>query len=636
MGNKIQLTVAEALVKFLNQQYYFVDGKTEPFVKGVFHIFGHGNVLGIGEVLSREPGHLEIYQGKNEQGMAQAAIAYAKETLRRQIFAVTTSVGPGAANLVTAAGTALANNLPVLFLPGDTFATRQPDPVLQQIEQETSHSITTNDALKPVSRYWDRVNRPEQLMTALIKGFEVLTDPVRSGPVTIAIPQDVAGESYAFPEEFFSKRIHYFDRRTPTEREVETAAQLIKQSSFPVLLVGGGAKYSGASEIIERISERHCIPVVETQAGKSTLTSDWQNNLGGAGVTGTLSANKGLKQADLIIGVGTRYTDFTTSSKTAFSSKTTFLNINVSRTQSYKLDGHAVVADAKAALEKIADRLDSYHTGLEMTISELKREWLQERNRLSQIDFTNESVKPEIKGHMTQEDFAKFEEALDTRLAQTTALIELNRLLADNSIVVAAAGSLPGDMERLWESKQKNTYNMEYGYSTMGYEVAGAFGAKIAHPDKEVYALLGDGSFNMLHSELISSIQYGKKINLLLFDNAGFGCINNLQMANGGLNFGTELTKTDGSVMALDFAKVAEGYGAVSYTVNTIEQLQEAFADSLKQDVSTVIHIKVLPKTMTDGYESWWNVGVNTRPENKHTAPYYLDKQKKLNKARQY
>lgn len=351
MKKTIRLTTAQALVRFLNQQYLSVDGKESLFVDGVFHIFGHGNVLGIGQALEQNPGSLKIIQGKNEQGMAQAAIAFSKEKLRRKIFAVTTSVGPGAANLVTAAGTALANNLPVLLLPGDTFASRQPDPVLQQIEQESSAGITTNDALKPVSRYWDRITRPEQVMSSLIRAFEVLTNPVTAGPVTICLAQDVEGEAYDYPAEFFNKRVHYLDRKAPTERELIGAIELIRNSKKPLIIVGGGAKYSDCREELMTISEKFGIPLVETQAGKSTVEAAFKNNLGGIGVTGTLAANKAAHVADLVIGVGTRYTDFTTGSKSIFANEEKqFLSINVSRMQAYKLDSFQVVADAKETL----------------------------------------------------------------------------------------------------------------------------------------------------------------------------------------------------------------------------------------------------------------------------------------------
>ncbi|AFI30636.1 MULTISPECIES: 3D-(3,5/4)-trihydroxycyclohexane-1,2-dione acylhydrolase (decyclizing) [unclassified Bacillus (in: firmicutes)] len=637
MGKKIRLTTAQALIKFLNQQYIHVDGKEEPFVEGIFTIFGHGNVLGIGQALEQDAGHLKVYQGKNEQGMAHAAMAYSKQMLRRKIYAVSTSVGPGAANLVAAAGTALANNIPVLLIPADTFATRQPDPVLQQMEQEYSAAITTNDALKPVSRYWDRITRPEQLMSSLLRAFEVMTDPAKAGPATICISQDVEGEAYDFDESFFVKRVHYIDRMQPSERELQGAAELIKSSKKPVILVGGGAKYSGARDELVAISEAYNIPLVETQAGKSTVEADFANNLGGMGITGTLAANKAARQADLIIGIGTRYTDFATSSKTAFDfDKAKFLNINVSRMQAYKLDAFQVVADAKVTLSKLHGLLAGYESVFGTTIRELKDEWLAERERLSKVTFKREAFDPEIKHHFSQEVLNEYADALNTELPQTTALLTINETIPEDSVIICSAGSLPGDLQRLWHSNVPNTYHLEYGYSCMGYEVSGTLGLKLAHPDREVYSIVGDGSFLMLHSELITAIQYNKKINVLLFDNSGFGCINNLQMDHGSGSYYCEFRTDDNQILNVDYAKVAEGYGAKTYRANTVEELKAALEDAKKQEVSTLIEMKVLPKTMTDGYDSWWHVGVAEVSEQESVQKAYEAKEKKLESAKQY
>ncbi|MEC1681469.1 3D-(3,5/4)-trihydroxycyclohexane-1,2-dione acylhydrolase (decyclizing) [Bacillus mojavensis] len=637
MGKKIRLTTAQALIKFLNQQYIHVDGKEEPFVEGIFTIFGHGNVLGIGQALEQDAGHLKVYQGKNEQGMAHAAMAYSKQMLRRKIYAVSTSVGPGAANLVAAAGTALANNIPVLLIPADTFATRQPDPVLQQMEQEYSAAVTTNDALKPVSRYWDRVTRPEQLMSSLLRAFEVMTDPAKAGPATICISQDVEGEAYDFDESFFVKRVHYIDRMQPSERELQGAAELIKASKNPVILVGGGAKYSGARDELVAISEAYDIPLVETQAGKSTVEADFPNNLGGMGITGTLAANKAARQADLIIGIGTRYTDFATSSKTAFDfDKAKFLNINVSRMQAYKLDAFQVVADAKVTLGKLHGLLEGYKSEFGSTIKELKDEWLAERERLSKVTFKREAFDPEIKHHFSQEVLNEYADALNTELPQTTALLTINETIPEDSVIICSAGSLPGDLQRLWHSNVPNTYHLEYGYSCMGYEVSGTLGLKLAHPDREVYSIVGDGSFLMLHSELITAIQYNKKINVLLFDNSGFGCINNLQMDHGSGSYYCEFRTDDNQILNVDYAKVAEGYGAKTYRANTVEELKAALEDAKRQDVSTLIEMKVLPKTMTDGYDSWWHVGVAEVSEQESVQKAYEAKEKMLESAKQY
>ncbi|AXY39741.1 3D-(3,5/4)-trihydroxycyclohexane-1,2-dione acylhydrolase (decyclizing) [Bacillus velezensis] len=637
MGKTIRLTTAQALIQFLNRQYIHVDGKEEPFVEGIFTIFGHGNVLGIGQALEQDAGHLKVYQGKNEQGMAHAAMAYSKQMLRRKIYAVSTSVGPGAANLTAAAGTALANHIPVLLLPADTFATRQPDPVLQQVEQEYSAAVTTNDALKPVSRYWDRITRPEQLMSSLIRAFEVMTDPAKAGPATICISQDVEGEAFDFDESFFEKRVHYIDRMQPSERELKGAAERIKESSRPVILVGGGAKYSGAREELIALSETYGIPLVETQAGKSTVEADFANNLGGMGITGTLAANKAARQADLIIGVGTRYTDFATSSKTAFDfDKAKFLNINVSRMQAYKLDAFQVVADAKVTLGRLHGLLDGYKSAFGTAIKDWKDEWLAERDRLGKVTFTRDAFKPEIKNHFSQDVLNEYADALETELPQTTALLTINDTIPEDSVVISSAGSLPGDLQRLWHSNVPNTYHLEYGYSCMGYEVSGTLGLKLAHPDKEVYSLVGDGSFLMLHSELITALQYNKKINVLLFDNSGFGCINNLQMDHGSGSYFCEFRTEDNQILNVDYAKVAEGYGAKSYRANTVEELKAALEDAKTQDVSTLIEMKVLPKTMTDGYDSWWHVGVAEVSEQESVQRAYEAKETKLKSAKQY
>jgi len=633
----IRLTTAQALIKFLNQQYIHVDGKEFPFVEGIFNVFGHGNVLGIGQALEQDSGHLKVIQGKNEQGMAHAAIAYSKQMLRQKIFAVSTSSGPGSANVITAAATAHANNIPVLFIPADTFASRQPDPVLQQMEQEYSIAVTTNDAFLPVSRYWDRITRPEQLMSSLLRAFEVMTDPGKAGPATICIAQDVEGEAFDYDVKFFEKRVHYVDRKAPHERELEGAVKLIKSSKKPLILVGGGAKYSEARESLMAFSEKYNIPLVETQAGKSTVESDFKNNLGGMGITGTLAANKAAKEADLIIGIGTRYTDFATSSKTAFDfASAKFLNINVSRMQTYKFDAFQVVADAKTTLDRLFPLLEGYESEFGSRIGQLKDEWLAERERLGKVKFNREAFNPEIKNHFSQEILNEYADALNTELAQTTALLAINETVAPDSTVICSAGSLPGDLQRLWHSSTPNTYHLEYGYSCMGYEISGALGVKLADPAKEVYSFVGDGSFLMLHSELVTSLQYKQKINVLLFDNSGWGCINNLQMDHGSGSYDCEFRDADNQIMNIDYAKVAEGYGAKVYRANTVEELKAALEDAKKQDISTLIEMKVLPKTMTDGYESWWNVGV-AESSNMESVQKANDSRKaKLQEANQY
>ncbi|PFL07884.1 3D-(3,5/4)-trihydroxycyclohexane-1,2-dione acylhydrolase (decyclizing) [Bacillus thuringiensis] len=641
----VRMTTAQALVKFLNKQYVEFDGKRQKFIKGIFTIFGHGNVVGLGQALEEDAGELEVYQGRNEQGMANAAMAFAKQKHRKQIMACTSSVGPGSANMITSAATASANNIPVLLLPGDVFATRQPDPVLQQIEQTHDLSISTNDAFRAVSKYWDRVNRPEQLMTAMIQAMRVLTNPADTGTVTICLPQDVQGEAWDFPSYFFQKRVHRIERRLPTKASLADTVEMIKRKKKPVMICGGGVRYAEAAEELKQFAETFHIPFGETQAGKSAIESSHPYNLGGIGVTGNIAANTIAKEADLVIGIGTRFTDFTTASKQLFQNEEVeFLNINISEFHANKLDALKVIADAKEALLSLIDELQSieYQSSYTVEIDDAKEAWEKELARLHNVRFTDQDFKPEVEGHF-DEDLNEYVDTLGTQLTQTAVIGQINTLLDEDAIIVGAAGSLPGDLQRMWAARKPNTYHMEYGYSCMGYEVAGALGAKLAEPLKEVYAMVGDGSYQMLHSELVTSLQENKKINVLLFDNSGFGCINNLQMGNGMGSFGTEFRyrnqqtrKLDGAIMKIDFAASAAGYGVKTYHVTSIEQLQEALIDAKKQTVSTLIDIKVLPKTMTNGYESWWHVGVAEVSKSQSVQAAYESKVSNLQQARSY
>jgi len=641
----VRLTMAQALVKFLDNQYVEFDGIQQKFVRGIFTLFGHGNVLGLGQALEQDPGDLIVHQGRNEQGMAHAAMGYAKQKHRRQIYACTSSIGPGAANMITAAATATVNRIPVLFLPGDVYASRQPDPVLQQIEHYNDINITTNDAFRAVSRYWDRINRPEQLMTAMINAMRVLTDPADTGAVTIALPQDVQGEAYDYPVDFFKKRVHRIERRPPTEEMIRDAVELIKTKKRPLLICGGGVRYSEAADAFRIFAEEFNIPFGETQAGKSAITWDHELNLGGIGATGNLAANTIAKQADLIIGVGTRYTDFTTSSKWLFQNPDVdFININVAEFDAYKLDAVKIVADAKVALEILTEELRKigYRSSYTTEIKEAKDKWNCELDRLYNLKYSGDGFKPEIAGHIDHV-LEEFGQLTGSYLTQTRVLGILNEMLDEDAIVVGSSGSLPGDMQRLWRAKKPNTYHMEYGYSCMGYEVNAALGVKMACPDKEVYSFLGDGSYMMLHSELPTSIQEGMKINLLVFDNMSFGCINNLQMSKGMGSFGSEFRyrnpktgKLDGKLMPIDFAKNAESYGCKAYTVRNEEELRKAIEDAKKQSVSTLIDIKVLPKTMTHDYESWWRVGVAEVAAKEDIVKASESLKKELNKARKY
>ncbi len=641
----IRLTMAQALVKFLDNQYIEFDGEEKKFVKGVFTIFGHGIVLGLGQALEEAPGDLLVHQGRNEQGMAHAAMGFAKQSLRKQIYACASSIGPGAANMVTAAGTATANRIPVLFLPGDTYAVRQPDPVLQQVEHFHDLNITTNNAFKAVSKYWDRISRPEQLMSSMINAMRVLTDPADTGAVTIALPQDVEGEAYDYPVSFFKKRVHRIERRPATQNMIKDAVKVMKTKKKPLLICGGGVRYSEAEEAFRSFAEKFNIPFGETQAGKSAIVWNHELNLGGIGTTGNLAANIIAKEADLVIGVGTRYTDFTTSSKWLFQNPDVeFININAAEFDAYKMDGVRVAADAKEGLEALSEALEQIHyrSSYKTEIAHAKKLWDEESGRLYNLKYSGKGFKPEVAGHIDHV-VEEFGEQTGSYLTQTRVLGILDELLDKDAIVVGSSGSLPGDMQRLWRAKAPHTYHMEYGYSCMGYEVNAALGVKIARPDREVYSMVGDGSYMMLHSELATSIQEGKKINVVLFDNMSFGCINNLQMGNGMGSFGTEFRfrdpktgKLDGKLVPVDFAKNAESYGCKAYTVRNEEELRAALEDSKKQTVSTLLDIKVLPKTMTHDYESWWRVG-NAEVAAKDSIVHSTEKLKKeIDKARRY
>lgn len=617
----VKLTVAQALIRFLDNQYIEIDGRQQKFVQGVAAIFGHGNVLGIGQALEQDAGDLTLYQGRNEQGMAHLAIGFAKQHKRRQIIACTSSVGPGAANMVTAAATATANRIPLLLLPGDVFATRQPDPVLQQIEQPHDLTLSTNDAFRSVCKYWDRVQRPEQLMSACLNAMRVLTDPAETGAVTLALPQDVQAEAYDFPLTFLQKRVHRLERTPPTEAMLQAAIKLILSKRKPLIICGGGVRYSQAGRLLQKFAEQFSIPFAETQAGRSAVVSAHSLNVGGIGETGCLAANQLAKEADLIIGIGTRYTDFTTSSKWLFQNPdVSFLNINIARFDAYKLDGTQIVADAKLALQALGTHLGELGyqaVGWGEKIANAKRQLQQELTRLAQVNFQPEFV-PEVNDKLNQTAvFAEFSEKTTSCLTQSQVLAILNQTLDADDVIVAAAGSLPGDLQRTWQCKSEDSYHLEYGYSCMGYEVNAALGVKIAEPQREVYALLGDGSYLMCHSELVTSVQEGKKINVILFDNMANGCINNLQIGNGMGSFGTEFRFRDpntaqlnGSLIPIDFAMNAAAYGCKTYRVTDEETLYAALADAKLQTVSTLIDIKVLPKTMAHGYGGWWHVGV--------------------------
>lgn len=615
----MKLTMAQALVKFLDNQYVCFDGKETKFVKGIFGIFGHGCVVGIGQALEQGGHNLTYYQGHNEQGMAHAAIAFAKQKRRREIIACTSSIGPGALNMVTACGTATANRIPLLVLPGDTFACRQPDPVLQQVEQPTAYSTTANDAFRAVCKYWDRIERPEQLMTACLNAMRVLTDAADTGAVCLAMPQDVEAEAFDYPDYFLKKRVWYMDRKVPSQRELDAAAQLVKQAKKPMMIIGGGVTYSESWKTALDFAEKYNIPIAETQAGKGQIPFDHPLNMGGCGVTGTGAANAIAKQADLVIAVGSRLTDFTTCSKWGFQNPDVkMLSINVCAFDAFKMDSVAVIADAKLSLEGLSSRLAGYKSQWTDEYKVAQETFFKEIDRLYNIE-------------------------LDNGFSQTRALGMINEFVDENSIALGSAGSLPGCMQRLWKSKAPYTYHMEYGFSCMGYEICGALGAKIAEPDKEIYTMVGDGSFLMLHSEMYTALQEGLKINIMLFDNIGWGCIENLQNNQGTDTFGTRFTKRnadsgllDGAVIMTDYAKIAEGYGCKGYTVTNAEELSFALEDAKKQTVPVLFDIKVAHKSMSDGYDSWWRVGVAEVSESDKVKAAYEDMKANIEKARLY
>ncbi len=635
----IKMTVGQAIVKFLDNQYVLSEGRENKFVDGIFTIFGHGNVVGLGQALEENPGSLRVYQGRNEQGMAHVATAYAKQHNRKRIIAVTSSVGPGAANMVTAAATATVNCIPLLLFPGDVFSTRQPNPVLQQLEVPQSLSLSTNDAFRPVCRYFDRIERPEQLMTALIQAMRVLTSPADTGAVCIALPQDVQGESYSFPEAFFAKRVHAIRRAEPVREELAAALEKIKAAKKPMFICGGGVRYSEAGHLLGEMAKKYGIAIGETQAGKSALESSNPWNMGGIGVTGNSAANKAAESADLIIAVGSRLSDFTTSSKSGFL-KAGLLNINVSDFHALKLDAQTLVADARRALEEIDKGLEGYRSAWGEEAFGYKKEWEEIYAKLAAYRY-DENFRPIVQ-RRNESSIAEFVELTGGELTQTAALAAIREALDEDAVICGASGSLPGCLQRMWTTDSIDSYHMEYGYSCMGYEIAAALGAKLAEPDKEVYAMVGDGSFQMLHSEFATALMEQKKINILLFDNCGFGCINNLQMSQGIGSLATEFRYRDetgrlnGALVPVDYAMVAAGYGAKSYTVRNMEELKEALADSKKQRVSTLIDIKVLPKTMTGGYGAWWHVGIASVSAADSVKQAYAEKEEHLSRARKY
>ncbi len=619
MTKTIRMTVAQAIVKFLDNQYVSMDVEETKFVEGFFTIFGHGIAVGLGEALDTDPGQLRVLQGRNEQGMCHVATAFAKQSNRKKIIPCASSVGPGAANMVTACATATVNNIPLLVFPADTFASRQPDPVLQQLEQSNSLATTTNDAFKPVCKYWDRITRPEMIMTALINAMRVLTDPAETGACCIALCQDVEGESYDYPEYFFQKRVHRITRPVAVEEELEDLAEIIAEAKKPLVIVGGGVRYSEAGETVEKFCEEFKIPFGESQAGKSACKSSHPYCLGGIGVTGTYASNIIAEDADVVIAIGSRMSDFTTSSKRLFKNPDVkFVTINNCRFHAYKMDAAKAVGDAKVTVEALTKKLRArgYVSAYNGEIEEAKKVWDKEMVRLAGIEYTGDDFEPIIKARDPR-TIPEFVKMTNGKITQTAALAAIRRVIDEDATIITAGGSLPSCMQRMWTTDKRGGYHAEYGYSCMGYEVAATLGVKFAEPDNEVYCVVGDSSFQMLHSEIMTIMQERKKVNILVFDNCGFGCINNLEMNHGIGSIATEFRYTDGKkpcgdLIPVDYAKIGEGYGLKTYTCKTIAELEAALEDAKKQEIACLFDLKVIPKTMTDGYESWWNVGIAT------------------------
>ncbi len=586
--NTVRLTMAQAVARFLTMQKTEIDGEIVQIFGGVFAIFGHGNVAGMGEALHGVKDTLPTYRGQNEQGMAHAAIAYAKASFRRRFMACTSSIGPGALNMVTAAALAHVNRLPVLLLPGDVFANRLPDPVLQQAEDFGDGTTTVNDCFKPVSRYFDRITRPEQIMPALRRAMAVLTDPAECGPVTLSLCQDVQAEAYDYPESFFAETVWRVRRPMPDGDEFAHAAAALIRAKKPVIIAGGGVLYSEATAALRSFAERHGVPVMETQAGKSSLPHDHVLNMGSVGVTGTAAANTLAEEADVVLAVGTRLQDFTTGSWALFKNDTLkIIGLNVQPFDAHKHGALPLVADARAGLEALNAALTGWQADPDWTdrAKSGKDDWL------TAADGATASNNAELPSD-----------------AQVIGAVQRAR---DNAIVVCAAGGLPGELHKLWKAKGPGSYHMEYGFSTMGYEIAGGLGVKLARPDADVVVMVGDGSYMMANSEMVSAIMLGAKLTIVVLDNAGYGCINRLQMATGGANFNNLLKDTSHVTLpGIDFAAHAAAMGAESRKVASLAELETALQETESSDRTTVIVIDTDPLISTDAGGHWWDVAV--------------------------
>lgn len=579
----VKLTMAQALVRYLAAQRVDVDGAVTPLFAGVFAIFGHGNVAGIGEALQHQRERLPVYRAHNEQAMAHAAIAFAKSSNRRRMMACTTSIGPGATNMVTAAALAHVNRLPVLLLPGDTFASRRPDPVLQQVEDFSAPSVTANDCFRPVSRFWDRIARPEQLLAALPQAMSVLTDPADCGPVVLALPQDVQAEAFDYPVSFFEETLHV-PRRPRADRDaLNRAAELLRAAKSPLIIAGGGVHYSGACDALADFSKRHTIPVAETQAGKGVLPWDHPMNAGAIGVTGSSAANRLAADADLVLAIGTRLQDFTTASHTLFDEHAALIAVNVCRHDTVKRNALPLHADARVAIEDLAPLL-----------ADMRSDADRARKNAEVIASWTKAV---------DDATAAPEEGLP---GDAAVIGVVNRAATAKTTVVCAAGGLPGELHKLWRASGPGSYHLEYGYSCMGYEIAGGLGVKLARPDREVIVMVGDGSYLMLNSEIATSVALGQKLIVVVLDNRGFGCINRLQQACGGEPY-NNLLDTGPPV---DFVAHARSLGADAVFAADLLALAPALDAARKSDRTSVIVIETDPSLSTDAGGAWWDVPV--------------------------
>ena len=596
----VRLTMAQALVRFLANQHVERDGTEQRFFAGCFGIFGHGNVAGVGQALLEYGDDLTYYQSRNEQAMVHTATAYARQKNRLQTMACTSSIGPGATNMVTGAALATINRLPVLLLPGDVFASRGPDPVLQQLEAPHDGSISVNDAFRPVSKYWDRVYRPEQIVPAALAAMRVLTDPAETGAVTLALPQDVQAEAYDYPEEFFEKRVWRVTRPVPDGAEVERAAGLIRGARRPMIVAGGGTIYSEATGPLGAFAERTGIPVGETQAGKGSMPYNHPLALGAVGATGTFAANRAAREADLVIGVGTRWSDFTTASKTAFQNPDVgFINVNVADLDAVKHGAVGLVGDARATLEALDGALAGYEV----------EDAYREQSERANLEWDAEVGRLYALGH-------------GPLPAQSEVMGTVNSFSEPADVVVCAAGSMPGDLHKLWRTRDPKGYHVEYGYSCMGYEIAGGLGVKMAAPEREVYVMVGDGSYLMMNAEIVTSIQEDKKLTIVLVDNSGFSSIGALSRSVGAQGFGTQYrrrkngsigldTETHpGEVLPVDLASNAESLGAYVVRTKSVGELKGALAEAKDVDRTVVVHIAVDRYEGVPDYESFWDVPV--------------------------